>query len=228
MDTVILHGGTREGTDEDIARLEQIIRKQSSALATMSTLDVRFKGFPCSLVAASVLLVSRRSLGISMQDVWPMRLVELTKYSIDDLYVVVQLIDCASEEISRWMIANNSRAGLPQQPASDHINIETAENMRTPEKDKRASREEKISISPINSDVVKQTASFRPSVPEIIVSEVVLSKEQILEDKSSPASIADPVMMSIQPLKTSLQAKSEGLLYYASESQIGGLENIDR
>jgi hypothetical protein len=90
----------------EIDRLDRIARKQCSNLATMVALDVRFKSFPCSQVAAAVLFVSRRCLGLTLGDVWPSELVVMTRYAVEDLASLVLLIDKASDEITRWVQSN--------------------------------------------------------------------------------------------------------------------------
>jgi hypothetical protein len=111
-DICVLQGDYRENRSQDATRLEQILRKQARALATMSVLDLRFKAFPCSLMASAILYVSRRSLGLPTDLIWPDRLIDMTSYSVDDLSVVVRLLDSTSHEISQWLANSRSAAAL--------------------------------------------------------------------------------------------------------------------
>ena len=113
----VLYGDNRETTIQDVVRLEQMLRKQARAFSTMAVLDIRFKAFPCSLVASAILYVSRRSLGLPIDAIWPDRLIDMTSYAVDDISIVVQLIDCTSQEISQWLIASNRSIAAPSQPA---------------------------------------------------------------------------------------------------------------
>lgn len=107
--------------NSELNRLEKIVRKQCSALATMTALDPRFKPFPCSLVAAAVLFVSRRSLGVTSHEVWPNELALTTRYRVDDLLDLVHMIDVASEEITRW-IHSGKQIGTATE-VSAHVNV---------------------------------------------------------------------------------------------------------
>lgn len=116
-DKVALYGTSSSGssfcggeleTDGLIERMERIIRKQCSALATMTTLDARFKSFPCSMVASAVLYVARRSIGLMGPDLWPRVLTEMTRYESLDILAIVKLIDTASSEISSWVAGENA------------------------------------------------------------------------------------------------------------------------
>lgn len=100
----------------EVQRLSTLAQKQCSALATMTALDSRFKPFPCSLVAAAVLYVSRRCLGLPLDDVWPTDLVVMTRYTVEDISSLVHMIDRASEEITRWA-QSSSKGVAPTTPA---------------------------------------------------------------------------------------------------------------
>ena len=96
----------------EVSRISCIVRKQCSALATMTVLDVRFKSFPSSVVAAACLYVSRRCLGLPLDDVWVGELVLMTRYTVDDLDLVIRMIDQASGEISQWVESNNQNVPI--------------------------------------------------------------------------------------------------------------------
>ena len=105
-----------EVLQSEVDRLGALAHKQCSALATMTALDSRFKPFPCSLVAAAVLYVSRRCLGLPLDDVWPTDLVVMTRYSVEDITSLVHMIDRASEEITRW-VQSGTNGTVPTTPA---------------------------------------------------------------------------------------------------------------
>jgi hypothetical protein len=82
------------GTESDSSsrrEMEVLLNKQITALASLVTLDHTFKSIQASLLASSILYIARRKLKIT--NVWTSALVELTKYSVEDLAETVAVID---------------------------------------------------------------------------------------------------------------------------------------
>lgn len=78
-----------------------MLDKQVALMSTMVVLDIRFKKFPASQVASSILYYARKHIGIVPY--WRSELSSMTGYDASDLIGVLELVDLAYLEIKAKM-----------------------------------------------------------------------------------------------------------------------------
>eukprot|EP00602_Paraphysomonas_sp_CaronLab_P013578 CAMPEP_0185040332 /NCGR_PEP_ID=MMETSP1103-20130426/38263_1 /TAXON_ID=36769 /ORGANISM="Paraphysomonas bandaiensis, Strain Caron Lab Isolate" /LENGTH=333 /DNA_ID=CAMNT_0027579589 /DNA_START=87 /DNA_END=1088 /DNA_ORIENTATION=+ len=77
--------------------LDTLLQKQLSLLSTLAILDTRFKRFPASLIAAAIIYISRKTLGL--QNIWNIELSEATGADPSDFLEISELLELASSDI---------------------------------------------------------------------------------------------------------------------------------
>jgi hypothetical protein len=88
------------GGGAEFKEINTMVVKHASILANLCILDMKFKAYPASLVAAAILFLSRRNVGL--EDAWRQDLSELTNSDpVSFMHIVGELESAASDILAR-------------------------------------------------------------------------------------------------------------------------------